>query len=643
MRARAAAVAAAADPTAVVENAAVVLPVVRARQKLGQIGAGFNFLGFAPDDVPPFSFEHLQTTARYLAQHTASLEQAYVQFKSQAENEDFRLEQMDQQVGLADASVRLEEAGVREAEAGRAVTEQSRAYAETQRQNAEEARDDFANVRWELAELGELEAWAQASSVDRDDQVKLTISGYEFYGADRKRRNVVIKELAARRTAINHDLEAARLNREVASATAYEQVAAAQVVQAQRRVEVAQQRVAVAQLQKRQAQENREFLDLKEFSARLWYDMARVMRGLANDYLDMATGIAWLMERAYTVETGRRLGKIRLDYRSAGTGGILGAEVLVRDIDFFTVDHLTSTRAKKAPMKIEFSLADRSPSALRALRETGTAFFETTLEQFDRLYPGFYLHKIRNVELQLIGLSVGRGVHGTLRNIGVSTFRESTGAVRTLVYPSDVMPLSLYDTRADALIFRADPSQLRLFENNGTATMWRIDLPPSANDIDPAQLLDAQLVIGFDAFFDAGLEATVRAGLPTSGTGARHTSLRLDAPDELFFLRSQGQADLAVAAGDLPRSQRNHTRTSATLRVTGPAGANLALRITPRSAGTAITVTTDADGLVPATDLAALAGGPVAEVLRIEPASAGTNLSGVTDVQLYQEYSFTFR
>lgn len=642
LAARVGALLAAADPAQVEENAAVALPIARARLRLGQLRAGFNFLGFAPDHVPPFSFEHLQTTARYLAQHAATLEQSYIQFKSQAENEEFRLDQMDQQVDLAAASVRLEESGVREAQAGRRVAEQSADYAAVQRANAEQARDGFDDVRWELAELTEIEAWAQASSVDRDDQVLLTTSGYEFYGSDRKRRNVVLKELAAQRTAINHDMEAARLAREVASAEAYEQVAAAQVAQAALRVETAGQRVAVARLQQRQAQENREFLDLKEFSARHWYDMAKVMRGLSQDYLDMATGIAWLTERAYAAETGRDPGKIRLDYRNAGTGGaggVLGADVLLRDVDFLTVDHLTSTRSKKAPLKVAISLADAYPSALRSLRETGAAFFETTLEQLDRRYPGFYLHKVRNVELQLIGVTVGRGVAGTLRNVGVSTFRDVTGAVRSLVYPSDVLPLSLYDIRADALVFRASPAELRLFENNGAATMWRVELPASANDIDPAQLLDVQLVLSLDAFFDATLEASVRASLPTTGTGARHSSLRLDAPDELFFLRSQGRADLAIGAGELPRSQRDHLRTAATLRVTGDGAAGRAVRLTPRSTGVALDAVTDADGLVPAADLAALVGGPVADAIVIETAPE----AGLTDVQLYQEYSFDWR
>ena len=55
---------------------------------------------------------------------------------------------------------------------------------------------------------------------------------------------------------------------EVQAAAAYQGVAQAQLNQAQAQVSVAQQRVVVAQLQQRQAEESRDFLDMKEFSAR---------------------------------------------------------------------------------------------------------------------------------------------------------------------------------------------------------------------------------------------------------------------------------------------------------------------------------------------------------------------------------------
>ncbi|HEY5249696.1 MAG TPA: hypothetical protein VIJ15_14730, partial [Dermatophilaceae bacterium] len=97
------------DPLTLAENPLVIRLVVQARLRQQQIAAGLNFFGFPIDYVPPFSFMYLQNAARYFAQHAATLEQSYIQFKSRAENEDFRRQQLEQQVELGRASVQLEQ------------------------------------------------------------------------------------------------------------------------------------------------------------------------------------------------------------------------------------------------------------------------------------------------------------------------------------------------------------------------------------------------------------------------------------------------------------------------------------------------------------------------------------------------------
>ena len=660
MRARAQSIIDATDPGALDENPTMIGVILQARSRLAQIGAGLNFFGISPDYLPPFGFEHLQNTARFFAQHAAAIEQSYIQFKSQAENEEFRREQMEQQVELTQASVELERRGVAEAQAGERVAQQGLNYAETQRANAQQASDEFAAVRWDLYQLTQLEAWAGAQSVSADDEVRLRVpDSWSAYSTDSKRRSHVIQELAAKRTLIGHDMEASRLNREIASATAYRAVAQAQVAQARARIGVAEQRMAIAGLQVRQAAENLDFLDMKEFGARLWYELARSIRAISQRYLDMAIEVAVLMERAYEAETGRDLRKIRFGYRNPTTGGLLGADTLLADIDYFTLDYLTSTRTKKAPVKVTLSLADLYPMAFDTLRTNGTAFFETTLEQFDRMYPGHYLQKLQNVELTLVGVTGVGEVHGTLRNIGVSSFRDQSGEVRQQVYPADVMPLSRYDVRQDSLVFRIDPNELRLFENNGIATMWQLDIPPGSNDFDLDDVIDVQLVLCYDAFHDNELEAMVMAALPASSTASRSTSMRLVAPDELFYLRNAGEAEIAFPPGDFPRFQTSLVRRTSTLRVTGSTAlvGGLTLRVTPESTATEIVVTTDADGFVAGAaagdPLGDLIGEPVVDVWQLRVTAADNpgrtddegrvDLAGVTDVQVFQEYDFDYR
>lgn len=654
LKGRVEALLAAADPALIDENPAVTTLVLEAKLKLSQLAAGLNFFGFAPDYTPPFSFEYLQNTARYFAGHASQIEQRYIQYKSTAESEAFRRQQLDQQAEVARQTVILEQRGVTEAQRGIDVANQSLNYAQVQQQNAAASRDDFNNARWELLELSTLEAWAGASSVDRDDQVKLTISNYGYYNTESTRRNVVLKELAAQRTLLTHDLEAARLDRAVEAAQAYVGVATAQIGQAQARKAVAEQRVKIAALQQKQAEENRDFLDMREFSARLWYELAQQARRITQRYLDMATEIAFLMERAYNAETGRGLAAIRYDYQSTASGNLMGADLLLADIDAFTHDYLTTIQSKKIPVKITLSLADAFPTQFQQLLSHGRCTFGTHFTDFDRRHPGLYLAKIRNVELMFVGLSGLGGLAGTLRNIGVSRFRAADGSVNERLYPADVMVLSHYDIRTDALAFRFSPNELRLFENNGIETLWQLDLPPDANDLDYRDLLDVQLVLYYDGFFSQPLEAQLRAALPTTGSAARAVSMRFSAPDELFYLKNQGEGELLFDEAQFPRSQKDRVRSSVTLKLAGdPATiANLTLTLHSDALGSALTLTTDANGEVTGAPLADLLSKPVLDTWQIKIEAAANaplvkegklDLSGLTDLMVFFEYQFTYR
>jgi hypothetical protein len=647
---------AAADRVNFVENPGLTTKVLEAKTKLNQIKVGLNFFGFAANFAPPFSFEYLQNTARYFAQQAGQIEQRYIQYKTTAENEEFRREQLNQQAEVSRQSVVLEQRGVAEAQAGIAVAQASVNYAETQRVNAVQSQTEFNNVRWELLELAEAEAWSSAAAVGEDDEIKQTWNG-NYYSSNKKNRSDVLQDLAYQRTRISHDLEAAKLQRAIDAANAYKGVAQAQVTQAQARKDIAEQRVQIAQLQQRYAEENRDFLDMREFSSRLWYELARQARRLKQRYLDMATEVAFLMERAYNAETERGLRVIRYDYSQAATNNLLGADFLLADIDYFTLDHVTTTQNKKVPVKKTISVADSFAMAFNRLKTRGTCFFQTELADFDRENPGLYLCKLRNIELVFVGITGATSIAGSLRNVGVSKFRMEGGAVVTRVYPSDVMPLSQYDLRQDALAFRFNPNDLRLFENNGIETLWQLDLPRSANTFDYDEILDVHLVLYYDGFFSPTLETTIKAALPTTGTASRAFSARMSFPDEMFYLKNKGEAELVFDAGMFPRNQTNVTRTNVTLKATGaPATINgLKLRLTSAGLPAEIVLTTNASGEVndatPGQPLRALRNKPMTDkwTLRILAADnpglvtgGALNLSGLTDVLFFFEYKFDY-
>jgi hypothetical protein len=649
VKSRIAAFLAAPDPVVVAENPVLTTPVLEALTKLQQIDAGLNFFGFGPDYLPPLSFEYLQNTARYFAQQASHIEQRYVQFKSTAENEELRREQLGQQAEVALQTVVLEQRGVTEAQAGINVAQANLNYAEVQRKNAVVARDDFNAVRWELLELAMLEAWGSATSVHTDDQIKFNID-WTYYQSSKKPRNQVLMDLAGQRTRISHDLEAAKLNRAIDAANAYKGVAQAQVAQAQARRAVAEQRVKIAQIQQRNAEENREFLDMKEFGAGLWYELASQARRLSQRYLDMATEVAFLMERAYNAETERGISVIRYDYSRSAAANLMGADFLAQDIDYFTLDHVTNVRSRKALVKKVISIADRFPMAFHLLRATGNCGFQTELEEFDREHPGLYLCKVKNVELLFVGLTGSTTLAGSLRNIGVSKFRREDGSIITRVYPADVMPLSQYSLRQDVLAYRVNPNDLRLFENNGIDTLWQLQLPRNANTFNYNELLDVQLVLYYDGFFSPTLETTIKAALPPGGTASRGFSMRMWHPDELFYLKNQGQAELEFEPGMFPNNQTNVMRTDVKMKLSGtPETINgVTLRLKSQAHGPELVVVTDTNGEA---DIPALRNENLIDTWNISITSADNpglvtdaklSLSGLQDVLALFEYSFDY-
>jgi hypothetical protein len=245
-------------------------------------------------------------------------------------------------------------------------------------------------------------------------------------------------------------------------------------------------------------------------------------------------------------------------------------------------------------------------------------------------------------------------LQGTLRNIGLSTIRLADNSEQTILAPADVLPLSQYEPRHDALLFRFNANELRVFENCGFATRWQLDLPLDANDFDLSQILDVQLVLYFDSFYDTTLEATVREALPPGSSSSRGFSLGLYWPDELFYLRNQGSAQLAFVSGEIPFNQVAPIRRSVTLRASGDPAVvgGLKVRIASQESGGEITATLDAHGALTNGALAPLNGRTLFDrwTVRITAednpgrvAATAPALEGVTDFQVFVEYDFTYR
>ena len=127
---------------------------------------------------------------------------------------------------------------------------------------------------------------------------------------------------------------------------------------------------------------------------------------------------------------------------------------------------------------------------------------------------------------------------------------------------------------------------------------------------------------------------------------SRGISLRLYAPDELYFLRSQGSAELRLTPDLFPANHTNHRLKSYSLQAVGENVAGLRVRVNFDGLGVAHTFQLDAGGNVSGATFPdplnrSLFG---TWTLTINPNdNPGFNLSNLVDVAVFLEYEFDYR
>ena len=166
------------------------------------------------DYASPFSFEYLQTQARYLAEQASRIDQAYINFKSTAENEEFRREQMDQQAALASATVELQQRNLDEANSGFAVAQATLGYATEQQKQADGTLSTFLSTFNDLIDIAQAQAALGAVSLPA------------FQG---RPASDAAAELAGTQGMLSSEMEGQRLLAEFLAAGKYIEVAQAQL------------------------------------------------------------------------------------------------------------------------------------------------------------------------------------------------------------------------------------------------------------------------------------------------------------------------------------------------------------------------------------------------------------------------------
>lgn len=639
------------QPTALNPKLVGIVKTIRVRLRM--IKAGLNFWGIPTNYFPIFKFDYLQSIATRFAQLAIQAEREYISFTARGEDEALTRLQIEQGVEMGAAEVRLAEEQLDYAQAEVDVTRENEELAAISRQNAQASRNDFADAAYEQAALdaamqfaGGPEGYSVSYTYYSPSEGKnVTLSGSDAYK--------VMADAAFKKGMISRELELANMDRRIAELQQNEQLANAQRQAAEQRVDVAEHQVAVAELRQEHAQEMLDAFNDQTFTPEVWFQLGTHLRWISKSHLQRAIEVAKKMQLAYELETGFSLSVIRDAYDTNIVSGLLGADYLLKDVEYFTFHRIMQVKAKDVPIKQEFSLAALNPTGFATVfQQTGVLNFELSLQDFDRAFPGSYLRKIKKVEIVVEGLLPPGGVTGSLKNSGISRDRRKTGEVYFRLQPRETLYLSKYNPRADIGIFQPNPAVLDVFELCGTATQWTLEIPPHANDLDYATVSDVKMIVYYTAQHDLVLEPQIKATLPVSGSASAVIPFRILLPDAYYALIDTGEMTFDLRERDFAFNQVNLRVRQVAVRLARQAVADPSgVVLTVATDGRQEQDTTDATGTirshpVDAEPLNAIQGAPLAGSWRIaipEAANVGFDRSTITDLALFVEYDFDYR
>lgn len=646
-------IAAIADPDASTLNPDTINIVLDARNRLRMINAGLDYFGFPANYFPIFKFDFLQSVATYFAEQAIQAEREYINFTARGEDEEMTREQLQQSVELSKAQVDLAQKQVEYAQAELDINNENAQLAATRLQNAKDQKQQYADVSYEITALEAAtvfasgpEGYSVSYTYYSPSQGKdVTLSGSDAYK--------VMEDAAWRKGMLSREMELSNMDRNIAELDAGMQLANAQVQAAQVNVDVAVQQQKIAEMNEKHSRELLDSFESQTFTPEVWFQLGARMLFISKTYLQRAIGIAKKMQKAYELETGRALNAIKSDYNTNIISGLLSADYLLNDINYFTVDRINNSKSKDIPIKQMFSLAELNPTGFQTtFKNTGRLQFETSLSDFDLCYPGAYLRKIKKIEMVVEGLIPPGGVHGTLKNSGISRDRKKNGDLFFRIQPHETLYLSNYSPRADIVVFQPDQRVLDVFENCGVATSWTLDIPMAANDLNYQTISDVKMIVYYTAQYDQLLENNIRATLPKTGAKNMALPFRIVFPDEYYRFIDTGELKCLLQATDFAYNETKQMVKNISLKVVTAGMPANNLKFTVQQEAISAKAVTDADGVIKsnkadaANPLNAFIDKEVNKEWTIQLLDAdnpGLDRSKIRDLFLFLEYSFTYK
>ena len=660
-------------------NPAQASQLARAELGFTQIRAGLNFFGYSDEMVPILRYSTLKSASDTFAAAAKSAEQDFLSFMGQIESatvESMKNAAMLQRAQL-NSQVATQQAGVAQDQVAQAQIVVSQVDAQISSVQSQISDHDsffgqFSDFIGGIANVAKgLPSWFTTpvgSSVEAEAGIGSTSSadtaGLLGLGAGASVMAGFVAFGVAGYMSMSSMSDAQNQRAGQLSALQNQTLPSAQA-----QLDIAQRAVTIAGLQQRIAQSDAQLAtDLLAFaqdrylSVEFWTYMASLLKRVLRQFLDLATRMGWLAQRALSYEQDRTVNIVQMDYYPAQELGAGGAEKLQLDLAELEAEHIDGL-SEMIPVKYTFSLARDFPLQFAQLLQTGACTFQTLEAQLRRAYPGTFGYRIIAVTPLVSRFAASAPVRGLLSNAGVSQISGSDGASEPSVRPPDALPISEFNLgTTDMQVYGLPGGTLMQFEGSGVETVWRLEFPPAANPAGLGDVADVLITMDARAQFSPALYQTQLGSMPTSVSKFILVSAARQSLSGLGDLRgkpSSATVTFDIASIGLPPQEKNRVLNNVALILIGiEKGSSVDATFASTTPAKKIAVTlvdgaafsngppiTDALSTSPPSPLNALSGiaaGQAFSVAIDKTKNAGVDFTAVRDVVLAIDYTASY-
>ena len=498
---------------------------------------------------PPTSYRYsvLIERAKNLVTLSQQLESAFLLALEKQDGEAYSLLHANQDLQTIEETLQLHKLRINEAEGNIAFTKLQQERAEIQSETYREWIVSGLNKweqmtlenYWNAADAREMAAyWEQQASVVRGygsistaSFPSFLVSGLSWFGSsymgnigENYTEEAILAETIAQTASLRANFERSREEWKLQENLAEQdmKIGAQQIELAGDHLRLAEQEQTIAGLQADNARSAVNFLANKFTNIELYEWMSSVLEGVYSYFLQQATAMARLAQKQLSFQRQERsINYIRADYWKSPTEfinltntegvnepdrrGLTGSARLLEDI--YRLDQYAfETDQRKLQLTQTFSLAQLAPFEFQHFRETGILPFNTSMELFDRSFPGHYLRQIKRVRTSVVALiPPTQGIRATLTASGISKIvtggKGEPYQTRTIRrQPEQVALTSPIDATGLLELKSVNNEDLLLpFEDMGVDTSWELRMPKASNPLDYDNIADVLVTIEYTA------------------------------------------------------------------------------------------------------------------------------------------------